>query len=165
MNTQSRTPSIRTLAAMALVTVAIASLLLLDTAWAQVQIEVEFEHHNHSVAEPANPGDTVQFEVAVVLNQASGDTVTVNYATSSDAAKPVEDYLETSGTLTFPPNTTKRTLFVNILGDDLTEDTQRFKCCCPAITSPQLKSEYVTRVSRRRLVMRPVLPPWHIPWR
>ncbi len=38
-------------------------------------------------------------------------------------------------------------------------------CCCPAITSPQLKSEYVTRVSRRRLVMRPVLPPWHIPWR
>ena len=38
-------------------------------------------------------------------------------------------------------------------------------CCCPAIRSPFLKSEYVTRVSRRPLVMRPGPRPWQAPWR
>ena len=105
----------------------IATLIVSGTAQAQTSITVEFESENYSTDEPDVPGEISQFEVGVILNQASNNPVTVNYATSSVTAKPFEDYHDTSGTLTFPPNTTRQVFFVEILGDDLLENLNRFR--------------------------------------
>ena len=89
-------------------------------------VEIRFESINMRVDEPEGKGEILIFEVSVVLNQSAGDTVTVDYATRSVQAKPGEDYNHTSGTLTFPVGTTERTFTVQILGDDLTEQPNRF---------------------------------------
>ena len=111
--------------------VAVLAILATFTAWDISQAQspppvVGFEFMNYSADEPDVPGEISQFEVGVVLSQASNNPVTVNYATTSVQAKPFEDYHDTSGTLTFPPNTTRQVFFVDILGDDLTENVDRF---------------------------------------
>ena len=58
--------------------------------------ELSFQSANITVDE-----DDSQATVSVLLSQASGDTVTVDYATSDISAKAADDYTETSGTLTF----------------------------------------------------------------
>ena len=62
------------------------------------------------------PGATLDF--AVTLGRASGSTVTVDYATSDGTAVAGEDYTATSGTLTFAPGETAKTVSVPVLGDD-----------------------------------------------
>lgn len=62
----------------------------------------------------------------VSLSSASSNTVTVNYATADNTAVAGVDYIATSGTLTFTPGQTSRTLSVGINGDILNEDTVSF---------------------------------------
>jgi hypothetical protein len=53
-------------------------------------------------------------------------TVTVNYATADGTAKTGQDYIATSGTLTFPPGVTSKTIFVKIINDSDIEGTETF---------------------------------------
>lgn len=63
----------------------------------------------------------------VTLNKASATPVTVDFATADDGtATPGTDYIATSGTLTFAPGETEKTIEVTILGDLLTEDNEVF---------------------------------------
>ena len=67
--------------------------------------------------------------VTVNLDPASTGTVTVDYATRDSAAglaKGGEDYTATSGTLTFAPGETSKTITIEILGDDIYEGLERF---------------------------------------
>ncbi|MDH5654438.1 MAG: hypothetical protein OEZ34_00900, partial [Spirochaetia bacterium] len=70
----------------------------------------------------------------VTLNKASGQTVTVNYATAANSPLSAEavatcpgtpvansDYETKSGTLTFPEDTISRTITVNVCGDAIDE--------------------------------------------
>lgn len=82
-------------------------------------------------SEPAFGTKTVSFTVS--LHHASSQTVTVHYATRDGTAKICTlnllncgDYLPTSGTLTFPPNTLSATIPVTIRGDGLQEPTESF---------------------------------------
>ena len=59
---------------------------------------------------------------AVSLSAASSQTVTVQYATSDGTATAGTDYTATSGTLTFPPNTTQEYIRVNMLDDNLVNE-------------------------------------------
>lgn len=59
--------------------------------------------------------------ITVVLNAASGNTVTVDYATSDGTARAGSDYSPASGTLTFNPGVTSRTFTVHITDDTLDE--------------------------------------------
>jgi len=62
----------------------------------------------------------------VSLSAASGSTVTVAYATADGTAVASLDYLAASGTLTFPPGTTARTVPVSVVGDLVDEPSETF---------------------------------------
>ncbi len=67
---------------------------------------------------------TAAFEVT--LSRSVADTVTVDYATSDSTATAGEDYEETSGTLTFVPGETSKTVSVPVLDDTVDERSETF---------------------------------------
>lgn len=60
---------------------------------------------------------TANATITVSLSRASTQVVTVHYATADDSATAGNDYVATSGTLTFAPGQTSETVSVQILGD------------------------------------------------
>ena len=70
----------------------------------------------------ATEGDDTEMVFRVTLESASTGTVTVNYATADGTATAGEDYTATSGTLTFAPGETEKTVSVAII-DDTVEDS------------------------------------------
>ena len=65
----------------------------------------------------ATEGDDTTIVFRVTLQSASSGTVTVNYATADGTATAGEDYTATSGTLTFAPGETEKTVSVAIIDD------------------------------------------------
>jgi len=57
----------------------------------------------------------------IKLSNSSENTITVSYATANDTAVAPDDYLATSGTLTYAPGQTSKTVWVVIKGDTATE--------------------------------------------
>ena len=71
-------------------------------------------------------GASVSF--AVRLSRADpDDAVTVDYATEDATATADDDYTHTSNTLTFNPTETAKTVTVNLVDDDIAEDTETFR--------------------------------------
>ena len=66
-------------------------------------------------------------ELQVRLSVASAQTVTVDYETEDDSAIAGEDYTETSGTLTFGPGATARTIEVVVIDDAEDEQEETFE--------------------------------------
>jgi probable HAF family extracellular repeat protein len=62
----------------------------------------------------------------VSLSAASSDTVTVNFATANGSATAGSDYEPASGTLTFAPGETSKTITVPVYGDRLGEPNETF---------------------------------------
>ncbi len=62
----------------------------------------------------------------VSLSAASGKTVTVNFATANGTATAGVDYTARSGTLTFNPGETSKTVSVPIIGDTVVEGNETF---------------------------------------
>ena len=62
--------------------------------------------------------------LTVTLSAVSGRTVTVNYATANGTATAPADYTATSGTLTFAPGVTTRTIAVAVVSDTLDENNE-----------------------------------------
>jgi hypothetical protein len=60
----------------------------------------------------------------VTLSQASGKTITINYATADGTATAGSDYVATAGTLTFSPGQTSANVNVGILADIDIEPTE-----------------------------------------
>ena len=69
---------------------------------------------------------TRRLDLTVTLSQSSADSVTVNYATANGTAVATQDYAATSGTLTFQPGETSRTISVSIKGDRKREANETF---------------------------------------
>ena len=67
---------------------------------------------------------TATFDVS--LSAASGQTVTVAYATVNGSAMAPGDYVAASGTLTFAPGTTSQPVAIVIAGDTLDEGDESF---------------------------------------
>ena len=70
------------------------------------------------------PGAAMEF--AVTMSRASASTVTVDYATSDGTASAGADYTATSGTLTFAPGETAKTVSVPVLDDAHEDDGETF---------------------------------------
>ena len=70
----------------------------------------------------ATEGPGAKLKFVVRLHPASNSTVRVKYATSDGTAKENEDYEGKSGTLTFAPGVTERTVSVRVI-DDSEEDS------------------------------------------
>ncbi|MGH3594072.1 MAG: Calx-beta domain-containing protein, partial [Pseudonocardiaceae bacterium] len=69
---------------------------------------------------------TVTATFTVTQSAASGKTVTVDYATADGTATSPADYTATSGTLTFNPGQTTKTVDVTIQGDLLNEANETY---------------------------------------
>ena len=69
-------------------------------------------------------GATMDF--AVTLSRAAASTVTVGYATADASAVAGADYTATSGTLSFAPGETARTVSVPVLDDAIDDDGEAF---------------------------------------
>jgi hypothetical protein len=67
------------------------------------------------------------FEFPVVLDKSIEKEVSVNYKTQDITATAGEDYIATSGTLTFEPGTASQSIFVEIIVDDFIEEDEEFK--------------------------------------
>ncbi|MEY2475791.1 MAG: large repetitive protein [Actinomycetota bacterium] len=71
-------------------------------------------------------GGSTNANFAVTLSAASGQTVTVNYATANGTATAGTDYTNTAGSLTFDPGQTSKTVSVAVVGDTLDEPNETF---------------------------------------
>jgi hypothetical protein len=78
-----------------------------------------------SVAEPSAPG-TANANFTVSLSQASGKTVSVNYATLGGTAVEGVDYVQSSGSLTFAPGETSKVVTVAVNFDGQPESDETF---------------------------------------
>ena len=68
----------------------------------------------------------------------SPPTVTVNYGTQNGTAVAASDYTATSGTLSFPPGTTSRTISVPVRGDTLDEADETFSVVLSGATNARI---------------------------
>ena len=75
----------------------------------------------------ATEGDDTVIVFRVTLQSASTGTVTVNYATTDGTATAGEDYTATSGTLTFTPGETEKTVSVAIIDDTVEDSGETFR--------------------------------------
>jgi hypothetical protein len=66
------------------------------------------------------------FVFTVTLSAPSAVAVTVGYATAAGTAIAGTDYMDTSGTLTFPPGVISRTIAVQVMGDTQVEADETF---------------------------------------
>jgi hypothetical protein len=62
----------------------------------------------------------------VKLSAASGQPVSVAYATADGTAMAASDYVAASGVLTFPPGTTSRTIPITVISDTVKESNETF---------------------------------------
>jgi len=69
---------------------------------------------------------TVDAVFTLLLSGASGQTVTVDYATADGTATAGSDYLSASGKLTFLPGTSAQTVAVKVVGDTVFEPNETF---------------------------------------
>lgn len=74
----------------------------------------------------------------VSLSAASSDTITVNYATADGTALAGSDYVATSGTLTFTPGQTSKTVNVQVNGDTVYEAVEQFALNLSGVTNAAL---------------------------
>jgi hypothetical protein len=77
-----------------------------------------------SVNEGNSGTSTATFTVS--LSAASGQTVSVNYATADGTATAGSDYVARSGTLTFAPGTTAQGVAITVNGDTAVEPSETF---------------------------------------
>ncbi|MCE9563258.1 MAG: hypothetical protein K8U57_14535 [Planctomycetes bacterium] len=66
------------------------------------------------------------FSFPVTLSAASGATTTVDYATADGTATDGSDYTGVTGTVTFAPGETSKTITVNVIGDIVDESDETF---------------------------------------
>ena len=69
---------------------------------------------------------TTQFSFSVTLSAPSTSTVTVQYSTSDGTAVAGSDYTAVSGTVTFAPGETQKTVEVSVTGDTTLESDETF---------------------------------------
>ena len=72
----------------------------------------------------AEEGTDATLDFAVTLDRETTNTVTVEYATADGTATAGSDYTATSGTLTFQPGETEKTVSVPVLEDDHDEGSE-----------------------------------------
>ena len=80
-----------------------------------------------SIADLTTPDETaVSRAMTVTLSAASSKTVTVDFATADGTATAANDYISTSGTITFNPGITSQTVSVTIVQDTIDEAHETF---------------------------------------
>ena len=84
--------------------------------------EAEIAIADASIVEGDNGNNDLNFTVS--LTEASTEAVSVDFTTNDGTAIAGEDYLASSGTVTFAPGETSQTITLSIIGDTIVEDPQ-----------------------------------------
>jgi hypothetical protein len=79
-----------------------------------------------NVARLEGTSATSQYTFTVSLSVATSNTVTVHYSTANGTATAGGDYTATSGTVTFNPGATQKTITVLVAADTTAESTETF---------------------------------------
>lgn len=87
--------------------------------------------------------DTTQ-NIRVSLSSASNETVSVQYSTADGSATAGEDYVSTTGTLTFAPGKTEKFISVQVLGDSQEEGDETLQVQLSSPTNSQLAVDSAT---------------------
>lgn len=106
-----------------LVLACVAAFLLSQSLPAWACGKVSFSPQSYVVGE--NSGHVV-LTMTLVLNNPESRTRTIPYNTKAGTAKAGTDFKSTSGSVTFSPGTTSRTLAIDIVNDATDEPTERF---------------------------------------
>jgi chitinase len=77
------------------------------------------------VSEPTSGSRTATF--TITLSAASSQAISVAFSTADGTALAGSDYLANSGTLTFAPGETTKTIAISVLADSLVESTETFR--------------------------------------
>ena len=101
--------------------------------FAQLCVRPAITTDDTSILEPATGTTTVP--VTVRLSSEMDDPVSVNYATQDGTAHAGEDYVSTSGTLTFAPHERVKTVSVTIDSDLIAEPAETFSLNLSSQTS------------------------------
>lgn len=109
-----------------------------------------------TVPDDSNLSTTATFTVS--LSTAAAQTVTVNFATADGTALAGTDYQATSGTLTFAPGVTSRTISVTVPGTLYAEPTRQF-----TVSLSQPTAGLVTTGSATGSVLNNNVPSWTNP--
>ena len=97
------------------------------TAGRALSVTFRVKAHELAVADArAEEGRDETIDFAVTLAPASPAAVTVDYATADGSATAGEDYTAASGTLTFAPGETSKTVAVPVLDDAIDEGEETF---------------------------------------
>ena len=113
-----------------------------ETPAVPMETELSLAPINPTVNEP--DGTAV---LTVNLFPASSGTVTVDYATSDITADSGMDYTAISGTLTFMPGETSKTITITLLNDTVYEDTERFRVTLSNPTGAALSAASLANVN------------------
>ena len=98
-----------------------------------------------SVADAAaSEEDDSTIDFVIRLNPADDGAVSVEYATSDGSAKAGSDYTGTSGTLTFAPGETAKTVAVAILDDDTEENDETLTLTLSNAPNAEIKDTTAT---------------------
>ncbi len=90
----------------------------------QVEPPIFLDVNNASIIEGDSGTQTLRF--SVTLTEPFDDTITVDYLTVDKEALAIDDYFQTSGTLTLPSNTQLAYILVPIVGDTVVEADETF---------------------------------------
>ena len=74
----------------------------------------------------ATEGEDATLDFVVTLDPAATAAVTVDYATADGSATAGDDYTTKTGTSTFDPGDTRKTIAVPIMDDDVEDDGETF---------------------------------------
>ncbi len=98
-----------------------------DVNWGTRTLTATPELSIADVSQDEGDTGTTNFDFTVTLSHASNQTVTVAYATQDGTATVADnDYQAVSGTLTFDPGQTQKTISVPVTGDLKVEDHETF---------------------------------------
>jgi hypothetical protein len=108
----------------------------------------------------AGSSGTTPFVFPVTLAQASGQTITVWYATADGTATVAEnDYQATSGTLTFAPGDTSKSITVTVTGSATTEADETFAVTLSNATNATVARAIGTGTITNQLIITSLSPP------
>lgn len=97
-----------------------------NTAKVNLVKPIEFQFASGSGSGGGSTTATTNASFTVTLSAASSQTVSVQYATVNGTALAGSDYQTATGTLTFAPGETQKTINIGILGDSLAETNEIF---------------------------------------
>ncbi len=79
-----------------------------------------------NISQAEGKSNTTNYDFDITLNKPSTETVTVKYATADGTATTVSDYTAATGTVTFNPGETSKTVNISVKGDTTLELDETF---------------------------------------